>query len=395
MVYVFLANGFEEMEALAPVDLLRRAGVEVFTVGVGSDMIVSSHNIPVKTDTTVDKIVLKDELEMIVLPGGMPGTLNLEASPDVLGAVDTEVFSKMYKTIKTSDVAGCMNLMEDIIMQGKDLSQFVTDFVWYLRNLLLIKTTDDIDKIEDVIEVSKDNIKDMIEDARDVDVDSIMRHIRVLSELSNEMKYATQKRVKAEVAFIKLMKPAMESPKDMQELAGRVNDLENQLSEALSKLQSGAYITKDMLDNMSLQSGGAGALGTGSRNDAVQEEKPVLRRNYDAVTDDIKQIAGQWSQIVASMDDALLMNLLKQADVTVTEDGNSLEIMVKSISGYNVISREETIAKIEELIEERTGISVRVVCTRIDEDEDFNRRYIALEELVGMDIEIDDKEEFI
>ena len=291
----------------------------------------------------------------------------------MLGAVDTEVFSKMYKTIKTSDVAGCMNLMEDIIMQGRDLSQFVTDFVWYLRNLLLIKTTDDIDKIEDVIEVSKDNIKDMIEDARDVDVDSIMRHIRVLSELSNEMKYATQKRVKAEVAFIKLMKPAMESPKDMQELAGRVNDLENQLSEALSKLQSGAYITKDMLDNMSLQSGGAGALGTGSRNDAVQEEKPVLRRNYDA----------------------LLMNLLKQADVTVTEDGNSLEIMVKSISGYNVISREETIAKIEELIEERTGISVRVVCTRIDEDEDFNRRYIALEELVGMDIEIDDKEEFI
>lgn len=51
-------------------------------------MIVSSHNIPVKTDTTVDKIVLNDELEMIVLPGGMPGTLNLEASPDVLGAVD-------------------------------------------------------------------------------------------------------------------------------------------------------------------------------------------------------------------------------------------------------------------------------------------------------------------
>ena len=88
MVYVFLANGFEEMEALAPVDLLRRAGVEVFTVGVGSDMIVSSHNISVKTGTTVDKIVLNDELEMIVLPGGMPGTLNLEASPDVLGAVD-------------------------------------------------------------------------------------------------------------------------------------------------------------------------------------------------------------------------------------------------------------------------------------------------------------------
>ena len=222
---------------------------------------------------------------------------------------------------------------------------------------------------------------------------SLVHNIDMLSPADVQIEKELYSDDEAEVAFIKLMKPAMESPKDMQELAGRVNDLENQLSEALSKLQSGAYITKDMLDNMSLQSGGA--LGTGSRNDAVQEEKPVLRRNYDAVTDDIKQIAGQWSQIVASMDDALLMNLLKQADVTVTEDGNSLEIMVKSISGYNVISREETIAKIEELIEERTGISVRVVCTRIDEDEDFNRRYIALEELVGMDIEIDDKEEFI
>ena len=311
---------------------------------------------------------------------------------EVLGAVDTDVFSKLLRNVIGRNVAAVLDIVEELVMQGRELTQLVGDFTWYLRNLLLVKTSDNI---EDVLDVSTENMMQLKEESDMIELDMLLRYIRVFSELSGQMKYATQKRVKAEVAFIKLMKPAMESPKDMQELAGRVNDLENQLSEALSKLQSGAYITKDMLDNMSLQSGGAGALGTGSRNDAVQEEKPVLRRNYDAVTDDIKQIAGQWSQIVASIDDALLMNLLKQADVTVTEDGNSLEIMVKSISGYNVISREETIAKIEELIEERTGISVRVVCTRIDEDEDFNRRYIALEELVGMDIEIDDKEEFI
>ena len=88
MVYVFLAQGFEELEALAPVDVLRRAGVEVQTVGVGSDTVVGSHEIPVKTDITVDKIVLDDKLEMVVLPGGMPGALNLEANPDVLAAVD-------------------------------------------------------------------------------------------------------------------------------------------------------------------------------------------------------------------------------------------------------------------------------------------------------------------
>ena len=318
---------------------------------------------------------------------------------DVLGAVDTAIFSNMYKTIRENDVARCMSLMEDIIMQGRDLSQFVTDFIWYLRNLLLIKTTKDTDKIEDVIEVSKDNIADMIEAAKKAD-----------AELSNDMKTSTQKRVKAEVTFIKLMRPAMENPADMTELAGRINTLETQLGDAMQvidKLKSGELIPAGMLNAISqgvaIMPGGvngsdmtgAGADGFVAAGVNNNDNKPVIKRNYDAVTDDIKQIASQWNVIISSIDDALLMNFLKQAYVTVTEDGNSLEIMIKSLSGYNAISREETVTMLEELIEERTGVSVRIVVTKMDEDEDFNKRYVALEELVGMNIEIDDKEEFI
>ena len=140
---------------------------------------------------------------------------------------------------------------------------------------------------------------------------------------------------------------------------------------------------------------GAGADGFVAAGVNNNDNKQVIKRNYDAVTDDIKQIASQWNVIISSIDDALLMNFLKQAYVTVTEDGNSLEIMIKSLSGYNAISREETVTMLEELIEERTGVSVRIVVTKMDEDEDFNKRYVALEELVGMNIEIDDKEEFI
>lgn len=329
---------------------------------------------------------------------------------DVLGAVDTAIFSNMYKTIRENDVARCMSLMEDIIMQGRDLSQFVTDFIWYLRNLLLIKTTKDTDKIEDVIEVSKDNIADMIEAAKEADTDTLMRHIRVLSELSNDMKTSTQKRVKAEVTFIKLMRPAMENPANMTELAGRINTLETQLGDAMQvidKLKSGELIPAGMLNAISQGAAimpggvngsdmtGAGADGFVAAGVNNNDNKPVIKRNYDAVTDDIKQIASQWNVIISSIDDALLMNFLKQAYVTVTEDGNSLEIMIKSLSGYNAISREETVTMLEELIEERTGVSVRIVVTKMDEDEDFNKRYVALEELVGMNIEIDDKEEFI
>ena len=318
---------------------------------------------------------------------------------DVLGAVDIAIFSNMYKTIRENDVARCMNLMEDIIMQGRDLSQFVTDFIWYLRNLLLIKTTRDTDKIEDVIEVSKDNIGDMMEDAKEADVDTLMRHIRVLSELSNDMKTSTQKRVKAEVTFIKLMRPSMEKPADMTELTGRINTLETQLGDAMQvieKLKSGELIPAGMFNAMG-QGTFAGANGAGVSGSEAEtsDTKPVIKRNYDAVTDDIRQIASQWNNIISSIDDALLMNFLKQAYVTVTEDGNSLEIMIKSLSGYNAISREETVTMLEEHIEERTGISVRIVVTKMDEEEDFNKRYVALEELVGMNIEVDDKEEFI
>ena len=88
MIYVFLADGFEETEAIAPIDLLRRAGKKVVTVGVGDNMITSSHGVTVVTDTIQQEAPLTDELEMIVLPGGMPGTLNLEKSEYVQKAID-------------------------------------------------------------------------------------------------------------------------------------------------------------------------------------------------------------------------------------------------------------------------------------------------------------------
>ena len=79
MIAVFLAQGFEEIEALAVVDVLRRAELPVKTVGVGGREITGAHGICVKADMEVST----DELEAVVLPGGMPGTLNLEKSPIV------------------------------------------------------------------------------------------------------------------------------------------------------------------------------------------------------------------------------------------------------------------------------------------------------------------------
>ena len=87
MIYVFLAQGFEECEALAPIDILRRGGLEIKTVGIGSKTVTGAHNIPVVCDITEEEATTKD-LEGVILPGGMPGTLNLEKNETVQRFID-------------------------------------------------------------------------------------------------------------------------------------------------------------------------------------------------------------------------------------------------------------------------------------------------------------------
>lgn len=88
MIYFFLANGFEEVEALAPADVLRRSGIDVSLVGVGSKTVTGSHGISVVCDKTDREISLDSHVQGIFLPGGMPGTLNLEKSETVNKAID-------------------------------------------------------------------------------------------------------------------------------------------------------------------------------------------------------------------------------------------------------------------------------------------------------------------
>lgn len=113
MVYVFLAEGFEEVEALTPVDVLRRAGIEVMTVGVGEKVVTSSHNVPVVADITDDEIT-KDGLEAVILPGGMPGTINLENSPIVQEYIDFAVNNELYvcAICAAPSILGHKNLLE-------------------------------------------------------------------------------------------------------------------------------------------------------------------------------------------------------------------------------------------------------------------------------------------
>ena len=142
----------------------------------------------------------------------------------MLGAVDTEVFSKLIRGIINGDVVGSLHILDDMIMQGRELGQFVNDFIWYMRNLLLVQTSDNV---EDVIDASADRIQALKEEAQMVETEVLMRYIRVFSDLSNQIKYSSQKRVLIEIALIKLNKPAMDT--DVSSLLNRMALIENKL----------------------------------------------------------------------------------------------------------------------------------------------------------------------
>lgn len=78
MVYLFLADGFEEIEALCPLDILRRGGVDIKTVGISGKTVTGAHGIAVVADILPDE--MQDKAEMLIFPGGMPGSLNLDSS---------------------------------------------------------------------------------------------------------------------------------------------------------------------------------------------------------------------------------------------------------------------------------------------------------------------------
>ncbi len=134
MIYLFLANGFEEVEALCPLDLLRRAGLAVTTVGVGGDVIVGAHGIAVQADIP-DTLFRDSKPDMIILPGGMPGTKHLDESRTVDTALRAASANGAYLA---AICAAPMVLGKRGYLKGKEATCF-PGFEEYLEGATLSK----------------------------------------------------------------------------------------------------------------------------------------------------------------------------------------------------------------------------------------------------------------
>ncbi len=279
---------------------------------------------------------------------------------NVLGAVDTIVFSKMFREIINRNVLGCIQVLEEIVMQGRELSQFVADFVWYLRNLLVIMISDDV---EDILDVSTDNIARLKEETNMTDADSIMRYIRIFSELSGTIRYATQKRILIEMTLIKLCKPEMERTEDA--LLDRIKALEE-------KVEKGVVIQN---------------VQTTNANFIVTKPTESKVELLEAVPEDIKEVVKKWAAIVNSAS-TLLKAQLKQAKLSMTSD-NQLVMAVPDGICYDYFKQDGKKEEVEELISNYIQKQVEITVQSYSEDKNFDEQNVDLTKLIMTNIEIE------
>lgn len=287
---------------------------------------------------------------------------------NVLGAVDTEVFSRLLRHVVDQDVTGCIGLLEEIVMQGRELTQFVTDFTWYLRNLLLLKSSDDI---EDVIDMSSDNLARLKEEAQMLEVESIMRYIRIFSELSGQIKYASQKRILVEIALIKLCRPNME--KDFGSVVERVRVIEEQLENGVAVMPVGmqGYTGDDAVP---------GQMGA-----AAVKERPSLPK---AIPEDVQAAVERWQEIVSNAT-MPMKQYLKEARLSLGGDNKLMVVVEDGLASDYFLKQEGHKELLAQMLSDAVGKEIDVTVQGIQSKEDFALNYVDLSQIVHMDIEIE------
>lgn len=328
--------------------------------------------------------------------------LTYENVLDVLGAVDSGVFSSMFNAVIEGRTKDCITQLEEIVIQGRELGQFVTDFIWYLRNLLLVQSTDDA---EGLLDMSEENLKQLKEDSTKTDGNTLMRYIRVLSELSNQLRYASQKRVMVEVALIKLTRPSMEL--DMDSVLQRLKQLEA----AVEDLEAGGFMPKagmppqvgmlpanagmqgaqPQMAAIPVQAAGTPGVPSGNASEVAGIVPPNQVSLPPAQLEDLNLIRNEWAKIIRSAGGSARACFRD----TVVEPGGEgcLTIVFLDSMSYDMGRRPTVIGQLEQLVQDNYGKSIYFKTRLAGRGERLDTIYVTKEDLedkIHMDITYED-----
>ncbi len=283
---------------------------------------------------------------------------------EVLGAVDTEVFSRLLRKVLAGDVTGSIHILEDLIVGGRELGQFVGDFTWYMRNLLLVKTSENP---EEAIDVSSENLRLLEEESQMTDVETLMRYIRVFSDLSNQIRFATQKRVLVEIALIKLCRPAMET--NLDSVLDRIRVLEQKAEER-------------PVQQVIVQREAA----SGNIAPASQEEKKPQK----AAPEDLQKVMAGWKVIVGQTTAAFKQALLKSVPKYNGDTGEPvLFVEFQTPLGRNYPDGSDAARELQEIIERQIGKSIELHMLVAEDHQQTNLASITVDEAIRENIHMD------
>lgn len=295
--------------------------------------------------------------------------LTYENVLEVLGAVDTEVFSRLMRSVIAGDVSASLHVLDEMVIQGRELGQFVTDFIWYMRNLLLVKTSD---SIEDVIDASAERVQALKEEAQMVEAEVLMRYIRIFSELSGQIKYSSQKRVLIEIALIKLNKPMMEQ--DMSALIQRISMLEQKISE-------GMVVSENYVNQTKARTQSPDAVRQ------VSDGMPVEQPHFDrAIPADIQFVADNWGTVLQRISSPPVRLSLKEAMLSVRGDNTLLIVFDDRSMGYDVCSQQDVVEMLEAVIRGEFQKEMKVEVKKLEANQNFADSFQAVKKKINMDI---------
>lgn len=321
-------------------------------------------------------------------------TLTYEKVLEVLGAVDVEIFNELMRYVTTNDTMQALRIVDEIIWQGRELSQFVADFTWYMRNLLLIQSSD---VVSDQLDISADNLDSMKQIADMLEMSALVRYIRVFSEMSNQIRYSTQKRVTLELAIIKLTTPQMEI--DTDSILERLRVLEN-------KVEEGSFsLSEEQLAALSARQGGMNLdVGSSEQKETIDREAILKRELTPAEYEDMEVIIASIRQIKKDSElrgriGKMTMSMLDRASINVGYDKKSIMLSfandLESSMAYDRFQQEETRTALQSLIGELTGKQVDITCQMKDslEEKDFtsvNLNHMKFLKNMDFDVKIED-----
>ncbi|MDR2546133.1 MAG: DNA polymerase III subunit gamma/tau [Lachnospiraceae bacterium] len=287
-------------------------------------------------------------------------TLTYERVLALLGVVDSETLSRLYNACTNGDVKSTIAIVDEVVMNGRELYQFIIDFTWYLRNILLLQAAEGNTEI---IDASAEDMAQLLNEAKSAESGVIMRYIRICSELSNQIRFAISRRVMVETALIKLCKPEMET--DSQSLLDRIRVLEERANSGtidslgqrsgVTKPPTSPYDPQLLPKEMNLPTHEATTPEAEEITDTQTTSEPSPPTPAD------EDIAANWAKAMTRID-KMIRPCFKNAAIRIETDGQLLVMIEDGIQYDNISNNPEYPKQLERILTElcRKEVTVEI-----------------------------------